>query len=89
MKENEILEDEKVEKVNGGAAGNKKVCDLCGGNGPFESYYITIKFTDGFEYLGRKRICLGCHDSHLKDYIRENYPGRSFKEVRMEGPLMN
>ena len=89
MDNNRALDDTKVEKVNGGATAGKRVCELCGGRGEFESYNIKIKFTDGIENLGRKRICLNCRDTYLKDYIRQTYPGRALKDIYMEGPLMN
>ena len=87
MEENKALEDIKTEQVSGGSEGTKRVCELCGGEGPFENYRITIRFTDSREYLGLKRICLYCRDTHLKDYIKKNYPGKALKSLDMEGPL--
>ena len=89
MTENKILEDSKVEEALGGTEEKKKGCELCGETGYYESYYITLKFTDGSEYLGRKKICMKCRDTYLRDFIKKNYPGRSLKGLHMDGPLAN
>lgn len=81
------IEDNLTEKVAGGTEEKKIGCELCGERGEYEYYYITIKFKDGIESLGRKKICLACRDSHCMKYIKENYPGRALDTVRMEGPL--
>ena len=77
----------KLKKVSGGAGETRKGCELCGKIDEYESYYITIKFTDGAEILGRKKICMTCRDTHIRDYIKKNYPGRTVKTIYMDGPL--
>ena len=87
--ENRNVEDVAAAKVSGGSQGNKRICELYEVDEPFETYRITIRFTDGTEQLGRKRICQYCRDTHLRDYLKKNYPGRALKSLDMEGPLAN
>ena len=87
MEEKKFIEDEKTEKVSGGTDEPKRGCELCGQIDEYEYYRITLKFADGSEYLGRKKICMECRNDHCMKYARQNYPGRTIKTVYMEGPL--
>ena len=76
-----------LSQVSGGE-GSGRVCELCGNKASeYETYRITLKFTDGSEYLGAKRMCLHCRDTHLSAFIRENYPDRKSTGYYMDGPI--
>ena len=75
-----------LSQVSGGE-GSGRVCELCGNKGTLEKYYITLKFTDGSEYLGLKRMCLTCRDTRLSAFIRNNYPDRNSTGYHLDGPV--
>ena len=86
MEERKIVEDGTAAEAAGGFAGTAGVCDICGAEASTEKYDITLKFMDGNEYLGYKKVCMKCRNSHLSAYISKNYPGRTLKMLYMTGP---